>query len=96
MPLTSLVFSPEGAALYAGTENGKVLVLDLRALDKAPKAIIISEGGQAVVGLYVQVSVFLSSLPSETHATADQAQIQRNYAQALIDSCYQIFITGYC
>ncbi|CAL1705658.1 unnamed protein product [Somion occarium] len=53
-PLTTLAFSPEGASLYAGTENGKILVLDLRTLDKPPKTISISQGGESVVCMAVQ------------------------------------------
>jgi protein NEDD1 len=53
--LTSLVFSPEGAALYVGTDDGKLLILDLRALDKPPKEIVVNEGGQRVVCVAVQV-----------------------------------------
>ena len=54
-PLTCLSFSTEGAALYAGTENGKFLILDLRALDKPPKATTISENGDQVIAISVQV-----------------------------------------
>ncbi|KZT02316.1 WD40 repeat-like protein [Laetiporus sulphureus 93-53] len=54
VPLTSLVFSAEGVTLYAGTENGKVLIQDLRLLDKAPKSIIISAKGERVVAMSVQ------------------------------------------
>ena len=49
------MFSPEGAALYAGTENGKVLVLDLRALDKPAKVIAVGSEIEAVVCMSVQV-----------------------------------------
>jgi hypothetical protein len=55
VPLTSLEFSPEGAAIYAGTEHGKILILDLRALDKPPKTIIISETGCRIEAMSVQV-----------------------------------------
>ena len=37
--ITSLVFSPEGAAVYVGTDGGNLLVVDLRSLDKPPKSI---------------------------------------------------------
>ena len=56
VPLTSVAFSPEGAAIYLGTENGKLLLLDLRALDKPPKPTIISETGCRIVALCVQVN----------------------------------------
>ncbi|KAG5644241.1 hypothetical protein DXG03_008836 [Asterophora parasitica] len=54
VPLTSLEFSPEGASIYLGTENGKLLILDLRALDKPPKSIAISETGCRVETMSVQ------------------------------------------
>ncbi|KAH7921383.1 WD40 repeat-like protein [Leucogyrophana mollusca] len=47
-PLTSLAFTPEGAAIYLGTENGKLLILDLRTLDKPPKAVTVSENGSRI------------------------------------------------
>jgi protein NEDD1 len=55
VPLTSLEFSPEGAAIYAGTENGKLLILDLRSLDKPPKTIVISDTGCRIETMSVQV-----------------------------------------
>ena len=54
-PLTCLSFSAEGAAVYAGTENGRFLILDLRALDKPPKVIAVSDNGDQVIGIAVQV-----------------------------------------
>ncbi|KAI0707653.1 WD40-repeat-containing domain protein [Earliella scabrosa] len=53
-PLTCLSFSAEGAAVYAGTENGKFLILDLRALDKPPKSVTVSENGDQVIAISVQ------------------------------------------
>ncbi|KAG6815972.1 hypothetical protein H0H93_008735, partial [Arthromyces matolae] len=57
VPLTTLGFSPEGAALYLGTEHGKLLVMDLRSLDKAPKAITISEVGCRIETMSVQKKI---------------------------------------
>ncbi|KAG6914236.1 hypothetical protein DXG01_001534 [Tephrocybe rancida] len=54
VPLTTLGFSAEGAAIYLGTEHGKLLVLDLRALDKAPKAITVSEVGCRIETMSIQ------------------------------------------
>ena len=54
-PVTCLSFSAEGAALYAGTENGKFLILDLRALDKPPKSVAVSNDGDQILGISVQV-----------------------------------------
>ena len=55
VPVTCLAFSAEGATLYVGTENGKVLGQDLRALDKPTKSITVSEQGDRVVALSMQV-----------------------------------------
>jgi len=57
--ITSLVFSPEGAAMYVGTDGGSLLVIDLRSLDKPPKHISASGIGSRVECLVVQVC-FLS------------------------------------
>ena len=70
--LTSLVFSPEGAALYAGTEDGRVLVLDLRALDKPPKPIIVNEESGPVVCMAVQVSTSSLQRPREALSENDR------------------------
>ncbi|TFK92322.1 WD40 repeat-like protein [Polyporus arcularius HHB13444] len=68
-PLTCLSFSAEGAALYAGTENGKLLVLDLRALDKPPKSVTVSENGDQVIAISVQKKL----KPGEAQATKGTA-----------------------
>ncbi|KAJ6547495.1 WD40-repeat-containing domain protein [Mycena capillaripes] len=57
VPLTSISFSPSGESIYLGTENGKLLILDLRALDKPPKAVVISESGCRVETMAVQKKV---------------------------------------
>ncbi|KAK0439556.1 WD40-repeat-containing domain protein [Armillaria borealis] len=75
VPLTSISFSPEGASIYVGTETGKFLILDLRALDKAPKSIAISESGCRVEAFCVQRKVKGSpetkTNPSVAKATND-------------------------
>ncbi|TFK72737.1 WD40 repeat-like protein [Pluteus cervinus] len=53
-PLTSISFSPEGASIYLGTEDGRLLILDLRALDRTPKIILMSQTGQRIESLSVQ------------------------------------------
>jgi WD40 repeat protein len=55
VPLTSLEFSPEGSSIYVGTENGKLLILDLRSLDKPHKTIVISDAGYRIETMSVQV-----------------------------------------
>ena len=59
--LTAIEFSPEGAAIYLGTENGKVLVVDLRGLDKPPKAVVVSDTGRRVETISVQVRLTFPS-----------------------------------
>ncbi|KAJ7156041.1 WD40-repeat-containing domain protein [Mycena crocata] len=54
VPLTSIAFSPEGASIYLGTEHGKLLIMDLRALDKPPKTVALSESGCRVQTMAVQ------------------------------------------
>ncbi|KAJ7470698.1 hypothetical protein FB451DRAFT_1368486 [Mycena latifolia] len=54
VPLTSIEFSPEGASIYLGTEHGKLLIMDLRALDKPPKTVVVSESGCRVETMTVQ------------------------------------------
>ncbi|KAJ7740676.1 WD40-repeat-containing domain protein [Mycena maculata] len=57
VPLTSIAFSPEGASIYLGTEHGKLLIMDLRALDKPPKTVIISDTGCRVETMAVQKKI---------------------------------------
>ncbi|KAF8212307.1 WD40-repeat-containing domain protein [Mycena galopus ATCC 62051] len=57
VPLTSALFSPSGESIYLGTENGKLLIMDLRALDKPPKAVVISESGCRVQTMTVQKKI---------------------------------------
>lgn len=61
--VTSLVFSPEGAAMYIGTDSGNLLVVDLRSLEKPPKSISASGIGSRVECLAIQV-YFSSQLES--------------------------------
>ncbi|KAI1794639.1 WD40 repeat-like protein [Ganoderma leucocontextum] len=84
-PLTCLSFSPEGAAVYAGTENGKFLILDLRALDKPPKTITVSENGDQVIAISVQKKLKPGEAqgPKPTSATtASKPLVQRDTNKA--------------
>lgn len=51
--ITSITFSPEGAAIYLGVRDG-LKILNLRELDKEMKGVYVSEAGQGVVCLAVQ------------------------------------------
>ncbi|KAI0822842.1 WD40-repeat-containing domain protein [Trametes gibbosa] len=84
-PVTCLSFSAEGAAVYAGTENGRFLLLDLRALDKPPKSVTVSDNGDRIVALSVQRKL----KPGETvtkavtsTATASKPLVQRDVNKA--------------
>ncbi|PCH37690.1 hypothetical protein WOLCODRAFT_135777 [Wolfiporia cocos MD-104 SS10] len=79
VPLTSLVFSAEGGTLYAGTENGKVLVQDLRTLDKGPRSITVSERGDRVTSLAIQ-----GKLKSEQSAPKATASTVTTASQPLV------------
>ncbi|KAA1469327.1 WD40 repeat-like protein [Dentipellis sp. KUC8613] len=52
VPVTSLVFSADGATLYVGTETGKLLVQTLRNVEP-PKTIDIGEHGYRVESLAI-------------------------------------------
>ncbi|KAJ3850435.1 WD40-repeat-containing domain protein [Lentinula lateritia] len=54
VPIASLSFSQEGASVYIGTENGKLLILDLRSLDKPPKSVVLGENGARLATMSVQ------------------------------------------
>ncbi|TRM58575.1 WD40-repeat-containing domain protein [Schizophyllum amplum] len=83
VPLTSIAFSPEGAAIYLGTENGKLLLLDLRALDKPPKTVVISESGCRVEALCVQKKLKVQSdVKSATTARSAASSVETKRAVA--------------
>ncbi|KAI6005772.1 WD40-repeat-containing domain protein [Pisolithus albus] len=42
--LTTLSFNADGGSLYLGTRDGMLLILDLRALEKEPKTIVVGDG----------------------------------------------------
>ncbi|KAF8163681.1 WD40-repeat-containing domain protein [Crassisporium funariophilum] len=72
VPITTIGFSPEGAAIYLGTENGKILVVDLRALDKPPKAVVVSESGNRIETMSIQKKV-KSGIEGSTRTPAGSA-----------------------
>ncbi|KAG1782317.1 WD40-repeat-containing domain protein [Suillus placidus] len=51
--ITSITFSPEGAAIYLSMRDG-LRILNLRELDKEMKRVSVGEAGQGVVCLAVQ------------------------------------------
>ncbi|KAH9928089.1 WD40-repeat-containing domain protein [Fomitopsis serialis] len=70
VPITCLAFSADGAVLYVGTENGKVLGQDLRSLDKPPRSTTVSENGDRVVALSMQKKLKPEDTASPAKASA--------------------------
>ncbi|OJA16024.1 hypothetical protein AZE42_04280 [Rhizopogon vesiculosus] len=52
-PIASIIFTPEGAAIYIGIRDG-LRILNLRELDKEMKKVSVAEAGQGVVCLAIQ------------------------------------------
>ena len=46
--ITACEFSPEGALIYVGTELGKLLIIDLRGLEKPPRQGDDSDGEKTI------------------------------------------------
>ncbi|CCM01559.1 uncharacterized protein FIBRA_03618 [Fibroporia radiculosa] len=102
VPLTSVTFSGEGATLYAGTENGKVFIQDLRSLDKPPKSITINEQGDRVVAMSMQKKLKKEEIAPKPTAVATSRPLaqqdvnknpQRNMERAA-DSRKKVATTG--
>lgn len=68
--VTSLLFSVDGASLYIGTDDGKLLVQTLRSTEP-PKAIAVGEQGCRVEGLAITV---LTSLVNRVHISYFHAE----------------------
>jgi hypothetical protein len=71
--VTSLLFSVDGASLYVGTEDGKLLVQTLRSTEP-PKIIAIGEQGCRVEGLAVTVLISLVKQVHRSHFHAEKKQ----------------------
>lgn len=59
--LTTLSFNADGGSLYLGTRDGMLLILDLRALEKEPKTIIVGDGKFPIRKIDVQESSKIAS-----------------------------------
>lgn len=71
--MTSLVFSVDGASLYIGTEDGKLLLQTLRSTE-APKIIAVGEQGCRVEGLAITVIYSFASGVHISHFYAEKKQ----------------------
>ncbi|KAJ3830630.1 WD40-repeat-containing domain protein [Lentinula raphanica] len=85
-PVASLSFSQEGASIYVGTEDGKLLILDLRALDKPPKCLVISDIGARLATISVQTKPAAEPLQKAVAATKSTEPISSGKASATISS----------
>ena len=58
VPLTSLTFTADGTSLAVGTENGKIIVQDLRAMEHDHRTLTVCDEGKGehIIGLSIQVS----------------------------------------
>ncbi|KAG6376419.1 hypothetical protein JVT61DRAFT_2406 [Boletus reticuloceps] len=65
--LTCCAFTAEGAAIYLGTESGKLLILDLRSLEKEPRSFIIGDSSASIKAINVQVSISLRANHVQPH-----------------------------
>jgi protein NEDD1 len=71
--VTSLLFSVDGASLYIGTEDGKLLVQTLRSTEP-PKIIAVGEQGCRVEGLAITVLTSLDNRVHKSHFHAEKEQ----------------------
>lgn len=53
-----MTFTADGTSLAVGTENGKVVVQDLRAMDHDHRILVVCEEDRAerIIGLSIQVT----------------------------------------
>ncbi|PPR02051.1 hypothetical protein CVT24_011150 [Panaeolus cyanescens] len=82
-PLTTIGFSPEGAAIYLGTATGKLLIVDLRALDKPPKTVVISQDGNRIQTMSVQRKLAKSATDTKTPLTTTTKLNKKPSAEAM-------------
>ena len=52
-PISSIAFSPDGAALIIGTENGQIMLQSLRTMNKEANKLTISTEGKRVAAMHV-------------------------------------------
>jgi hypothetical protein len=80
--VTSLLFSVDGASLFIGTEDGKLLVQTLRSTE-APKIIAVGEQGCRVEGLAITV---LTSLVNPVHKSHLHAEKEQNLNRCKLEN----------
>lgn len=53
--VTALSFNAEGSAIYLGTDEGKLMLLNLRALEREPRVVVVGDGDCSIREIHVQV-----------------------------------------
>ncbi|KAF4614876.1 hypothetical protein D9613_002560 [Agrocybe pediades] len=81
--LTTIEFSPEGAAIYLGTDTGKIMVVDLRALDKPSKGITLSNHGSPIQTISVQKKARSSSDMAVKTPASHSTQVKKTPSENL-------------
>lgn len=74
-PLTCCAFTAEGAAIYLGTESGKLLILDLRSLEKESKSFTIGDGDVPIKAINVQVSITFHGNHNQSFIFTGEVQV---------------------
>ncbi|KAF8514070.1 WD40-repeat-containing domain protein [Gautieria morchelliformis] len=71
IPITSMTFTADGTSVAVGTENGKVIVQDLRAMDHEHRTLpVCGEGrGERIIGISIQRRIKTSPSTSSAAAT---------------------------
>ncbi|KAF8447640.1 WD40-repeat-containing domain protein [Boletus edulis BED1] len=78
--LTCCAFTAEGAAIYLGTESGKLLILDLRSLEKEPKSFIIGDNSASIKAINVQ------GKPKSRHGDTSSVKVKSSSTVAVKSS----------
>ncbi|EAU80615.2 hypothetical protein CC1G_10182 [Coprinopsis cinerea okayama7 len=84
LPVTSMDFSPEGAAIFVGTQTGNLVVLQLRTLDKPPR--VISVGTSRIETISVQRKAVTKSEPTPRTTSDRRALLSRKPALSPIQT----------
>ncbi|KAF8582659.1 WD40 repeat-like protein [Ramaria rubella] len=69
VPVTSMLFTADGSSIALGTENGKVIIQDLRAMERDHRPLPVGDEGRGerIIGLCIQRRIkHTSTTPSST------------------------------
>ena len=80
-PISSIAFSPDGAALIIGTENGQIMLQSLRTMNKEANKLTISTEGKRVAAISVQHKSKKTATAAPTSTSALAAGKHRSTAK---------------